>query len=209
MWNILTHETVMKDVLLSFVLSTVSLLLPLSLASAEARAIFAAGCFWCIQPPFDREPGVIRTVVGYTGGSTENPTYEQVSSGVTGHTEAIEVYFDPAKVTYPRLLEIFWRNIDPTRKDGQFCDKGTQYRPEIFVVDEEQRQAAEYSKSVIAKSRPELSLNVSITSASPFTAAESYHQAFYKKNPERYAEYREGCRRDARLKEIWGDSKPK
>jgi len=170
-----------------------------------AVATFAGGCFWCMEPPFDKLPGVTATISGYTGGRTVNPTYEQVSSGSTGHAEAVQVVYDPKKVTYEKLLEVFWVNIDPTVKDRQFCDSGNQYRTGIFYGDDAQRKAAEASKAALAKTNPRLTILTPIEMAGAFYPAEEHHQDFYRKNPVRYNLYRTGCGRDARLKELWGD----
>ena len=171
-----------------------------------ARAIFAGGCFWCMEPPFDKLDGVYSTTSGYTGGKSDNPTYREVTAGTTGHTEAVEVVYDPNKVSYEKLLDVFWVNIDPTQSDRQFCDRGSQYRPGIFPVDSAQRQAAETSRDALSKNKPfKGPIRVEITDASRFYAAEEYHQDYYQKNPLRYKLYRTGCRRDARLKELWGD----
>lgn len=169
-------------------------------------ATFAGGCFWCMEGPFDRLPGVDATISGYMGGRTPNPTYEQVSSGTTGHAESVQVVYDPAKVSYEKLLEVFWVNVDPTTKDRQFCDSGTQYRTAIFYHDEAQRKAAEASKAALDKSKPfREPIVTQIVMAGPFTPAEDYHQDYYLKNPVRYNLYRTGCGRDARLKQLWGD----
>ncbi|MBP2674366.1 MAG: peptide methionine sulfoxide reductase [Deltaproteobacteria bacterium] len=170
-----------------------------------AKAVFAGGCFWCMEHPFDALPGVLSTTSGYTGGETRNPTYEQVSSGGTGHAEAVEVVYDPARISYKRLLEVFWRNIDPTDAGGQFCDRGTQYRSGIFYHGEEQRKAAEESLRELEKSKPfPGAIATRIVAATEFWPAEEYHQDYYKKNPIRYRYYRSGCGRDARLKTLWG-----
>jgi peptide-methionine (S)-S-oxide reductase len=169
-------------------------------------ATFAGGCFWCMEPPYDKLPGVVATISGYTGGAKLNPTYEEVSSGTTGHAEAVQVVYDPKKVAYEQLLEVFWHNVDPTVKDRQFCDGGSQYRTGIFYHDDEQRKAAEASKAALEKSKPfKQPLVTQIQMASAFYPAEDYHQDYYKKNPVRYQIYRSGCGRDARLKELWGD----
>ena len=170
-----------------------------------ARAIFAGGCFWCMEGPFDRLDGVISTTSGYVGGSKKDPTYTEVSAGRTGHTEAVEIVYDPAKVSYPRLLDVFWHNIDPTTKDSQFCDHGSQYRSGIFYVDDEQKLAAEMSKTALNKSKSfKGAIVTEITAATQFFPAEDYHQDYYIKNPLRYKYYRSGCGRDARLTELWG-----
>jgi peptide-methionine (S)-S-oxide reductase len=172
----------------------------------RASAIFAGGCFWCEETAFVGLPGVISVTSGYTGGQKKNPTYEEVSAGGTGHAESVEVVYDPAKTSYERLLEVFWHNVDPFQKDGQFCDHGTQYRSAIFYRDEAQRKAAEDSKRKLEEQpRFKGKIVTQIVAASTFYPAEEYHQAFYKKNPVRYHSYRAGCGRDARLKEIWGE----
>jgi peptide-methionine (S)-S-oxide reductase len=169
-------------------------------------ATFAGGCFWCMEADYDKVPGVIATISGYTGGFVANPTYEQVSSGTTGHAESVEVIFDPKKVSYEHLLDVFWVNVDPTVKDRQFCDTGNQYRTAIFWHDEAQRKAAEESKKKIEATKPfKAPIVTQIVKAGPFYPAEDYHQDFYRKNPVRYGFYRRGCGRDARLKELWGD----
>ena len=172
-------------------------------AQELAKATFAGGCFWCMEPPFDKLAGVVSTTSGYTGGRTANPTYEQVSAGRTGHTEAVEVVYDPRKVTYAQLLEVFWRNIDPLTANAQFCDAGSQYRAGIFVHDETQRRMATESKRAVAQ-RLEKPIVTEVVAASKFWPAEEYHQDYYKKNPVRYQFYRAGCGRDQRLEAIWG-----
>ena len=172
-------------------------------AQELAKATFAGGCFWCMEPPFDALDGVVSTTSGYTGGHTANPTYEQVSAGKTGHTEAVEIVYDPRKVTYARLLEVFWRNIDPLTANAQFCDTGSQYRSGIFVHDATQRKLAEASKEAVAQ-RLQKPIVTEITAASQFWPAEEYHQDYYKKNPIRYKFYRSSCGRDRRLEAIWG-----
>jgi len=172
-------------------------------AQELAKATFAGGCFWCMEPPFDALDGVVSTTSGYTGGHTANPTYEQVSAGKTGHAEAVEIVYDPRKVTYARLLEVFWRNIDPLTANAQFCDTGSQYRSEIFVHDATQRKLAEASKEAAAQ-RLQKPIVTEITAASQFWPAEEYHQDYYKKNPIRYKFYRTSCGRDRRLEAIWG-----
>jgi len=172
-------------------------------AQELAKATFAGGCFWCMEPPFDALDGVVSTTSGYTGGHTANPTYEQVSAGKTGHAEAVEIVYDPRKVTYTRLLEVFWRNIDPLTANAQFCDTGNQYRAVIFVHDATQRRLAEASKDAVAQ-RLQKPIVTEITAASQFWPAEEYHQDYYKKNPIRYKFYRTSCGRDRRLEAIWG-----
>jgi len=171
-----------------------------------ARATFAGGCFWCMEPAFDKLDGVLSTTVGYTGGHKENPTYEEVSSGWTGHAEAVEILYDPQKVSYERLLEVFWRNIDPTVKDRQFCDVGSQYRTAIFYHDQEQKRLAETSLERLKHSGGFSHIFTEIQPASTFWPAEDYHQDYYQKNPLRYKLYRMGCGRDQRLKELWEKS---
>ena len=176
-------------------------------SDGQAVATFAGGCFWCMESPFDDLPGVIATTSGYIGGRVENPTYEQVSYEDTGHAEAVQVLFDPAKVSYERLLEVFWHNIDPTALDAQFCDVGHQYRSEIFYHDEAQKLAAQASRTALEKDKPFPGAIVTrISAAGPFYPAENYHQDYYKKNPVRYQFYRSRCGRDGRLKELWGSS---
>lgn len=169
-----------------------------------ATATFAGGCFWCMEKPFDATKGVVSTTSGYTGGLEKNVTYKQVSAGKTGHTEALQVVYDPRIVNYETLLNVYWRNVDPFDVGGQFCDRGQQYRPEIFVYNEEQKKLAEKSKRAMAQElgRP---IVVAITDASTFYDAEGYHQDYYKKNPLRYGYYRFACGRDRRLESIWGE----
>src|SRR5512145_1779708 len=180
-----------------------------SVAAADAqelaRATFAGGCFWCMEPPFDKLEGVVSVTSGYTGGQRKNPTYEEVSSGSTGHAEAVQVAYDPAKVSYRTLLGVFWRNVDPTVRDRQFCDVGTQYRTAIFWHDEEQRREAEASRAELDRTKPfREKIVTEIVPAAEFYPAEEYHQKYYRKNPLRYQYYRAACGRDARLKELWG-----
>jgi peptide-methionine (S)-S-oxide reductase len=169
------------------------------------KATFAGGCFWCMEHPFDEIPGVVSVTSGYTGGKTKNPTYEEVSAGGTGHAEAVQIVFDPSKTRYGKLLDVYWRNIDPTTKDRQFCDVGNQYRSAIFFHGEEQRQAAARSKEALEKDgRFKGLLATEIVPAGEFYPAEEYHQHYYKKNPIRYRYYRNACGRDRRLKDLWG-----
>jgi peptide-methionine (S)-S-oxide reductase len=176
-------------------------------AASRETAIFAGGCFWCEETAFVGVPGVISVTSGYTGGQVKNPTYEQVSSGSTGHAESVQVVFDPTKTSYEKLLDVFWHNVDPTQANGQFCDHGNQYRSAIFYASESQRKAAEDSKRKLEEEpRFKGKIVTQIVAAGPFYRAEEYHQEFYKKNPTRYHEYRLGCGRDARLKQIWGDA---
>jgi peptide-methionine (S)-S-oxide reductase len=173
-------------------------------AGRTARATFAGGCFWCLEPPFDQLEGVISTEVGYTGGHTEDPSYEEVSAGDTGHAEAIRITYDPERVGYRRLLEVFWRNIDPTQADGQFCDVGSQYRTAVFYHDEEQKRLAEASRQELLAEGKVPEVHTEIEPAGPFYPAEDYHQDYYRKNPLRYKFYRWNCGRDQRLEELWG-----
>ena len=173
--------------------------------TTHAEAIFAGGCFWCMEPPYDKVDGVIATISGYTDGHKENPTYKEVSSGTTGHTEAIKITYDPSKVSYEQLLDIFWRNIDPVTPNRQFCDGGTQYRSGIYYLDDTQQQLAEKSKAAIEQSGVlSKAIVTEIKPASTFYPAEEYHQDYYLKNPVRYKFYRYNCGRDQRLEEIWG-----
>lgn len=172
-----------------------------------AKAIFASGCFWCTESDFDKVPGVVMTLSGYVGGTTRNPTYEQVGRGDTGHTEAVEVTYDTSKVSYSTLVDYYWRTTDVLDAGGQFCDRGSQYRPAIFTLSDEQRTIAETSKQKLVDSKrfsQPIAVTISAVGATGFTVAEEYHQDFYKKNPIRYFTYRTGCGRDARLKAIWG-----
>ena len=170
-----------------------------------AKATFAAGCFWCTEEAFDKVPGVVSTTSGYMGGTKQKPTYAEVSSGTTGHTEVVQVVYDPAKVSYERLLEQFWLNHDPTVKDRQFCDAGSQYRPSIFYHTDEQKRLAEASKAKWEKDKPFAQPIVTpIVAAGEFWPAEDYHQDYYKKNPVRYKFYTSGCGRYARLDQLWG-----
>ncbi|MDR3500247.1 MAG: peptide-methionine (S)-S-oxide reductase MsrA [Parvibaculum sp.] len=187
----------------------VSILAGAALADAPkpALATFAGGCFWSMQRHFDGVDGVVKTVVGYTGGPEVNPSYEDVSSETTGHAEAIEVTYDPAKTSYEKLLASYWHYIDPTTKDGQFCDFGHSYRTAIFTHDADQKRLALASKAALEKSDrfKGQTIVTEVVDAGPFYPAEEYHQEFYKKNPVRYTSYRIGCGRDAALAHIWGD----
>jgi len=168
------------------------------------RAIFAGGCFWCVEADFDKVPGVISTTSGYIGGTVKNPTYHQVSAGGTGHAEAVKIVYDPAKVTYAKLLDVYWHNIDPLVKDRQFCDSGDQYRTAIFYrTDEEKKLAEETKKQVEAKFAPR-TVYTQIVKADTFYPAEDYHKDYYKKNEARYKFYRWNCGRDQRLEQLWG-----
>jgi peptide methionine sulfoxide reductase msrA/msrB len=171
-----------------------------------AKATFAGGCFWCMQPPFEKLPGVLSTTVGYTGGHTKDPSYEEVSAGSTGHAESVQIVYDPRKITYEQLLEVFWHNIDPLTRDAQFCDHGHQYRSAIFVHDDAQRRLAEESKRRLEESkRFDRPIVTEIVAATDFYPAEEYHQRYHEKNPVRYKVYRWNCGRDQRLKAVWGD----
>jgi peptide-methionine (S)-S-oxide reductase len=177
-------------------------------ATPLEKATFAGGCFWCMEHPFDEIPGVVSVTSGYTGGQKANPTYEEVSAGGTGHAESVQVIYDPAKVTYEKLLNIYWHNIDPTTKDRQFCDTGRQYRSAIFYHSEEQHRLALQSKALLEKTKTfKESVVTEIVPATAFYPAEDYHQHYYKKNPLRYTFYRTSCGRDHRLKELWGNDK--
>lgn len=172
---------------------------------ALQTATFAGGCFWCMQPPFDALQGVVSTTVGYAGGHTTNPTYHEVSAGGTGHAETVQVVYDPKKITYEKLLDVFWHNIDPTTPNRQFCDVGDQYRSIIFYHGEEQKRLAEASKKALEESkRFKEPVVTQIEPAGPFYAAEDYHQDYYRKNPIRYKYYRYSCGRDQRLRDLWG-----
>ena len=172
-----------------------------------AKATFAGGCFWCMEEAYDPVPGVVSTVSGYMGGQVKNPTYEQVTTGRTGHAEVVQVEYDPARVSYARLVEVYWRNVDPTQKDGQFCDHGSSYRTAIFYHNEEQKKLAEAAKAALAKNRPfKGGIVTEIAKAGEFYPAEGYHQDFYLKNPTRYKFYKSGCGRAARLQQLWGRS---
>ena len=170
-----------------------------------AKATFAGGCFWSMEPPFDKLEGVISTTVGYTGGVKKNPTYEEVSLGRTGHLESVQVEYDPGKVSYEELLDVFWHNVDPLDGVGQFCDQGSQYRTAIFYHDEAQRLAAQQSKRALVQSgRFQTVLATQVLAAKEFYRAEEYHQDFYKKNPSQYTSYRDNCGRAERLADLWG-----
>ncbi|KNZ32198.1 MAG: hypothetical protein AD742_13045 [Methylibium sp. NZG] len=170
-----------------------------------AKAVFAGGCFWCVESDFDKVPGVLATTSGYTGGTVANPTYEQVSANRTGHAEVVEIVFDPAKVSYEKLVEHFWRTIDPTTKDRQFCDVGSPYRTAIYAQDDAQLKVALASRDKLEKTKPfKEPIVTEVVKGGPVYPAEAYHQDYYKKNPVRYNYYRTSCGRDARLKQLWG-----
>ncbi len=170
-----------------------------------AVATFAGGCFWCMEPPYDALEGVVSTISGFMGGTTPNPTYQQVTAGGTGHIEVVQIRYDPAKVTYEKLLEVYWKNVDPYDQGGQFCDRGESYTTAIFTHTPEQKKIAEASKASLAASGPfKQPIATVVRDAGPFTAAEDYHQDYYIKNPVRYKYYRYRCGRDDRLQAIWG-----
>lgn len=207
----------MKNVLIGVAFATVAMLTIVGGANGEKTerpftpganlsvATFAGGCFWCVESDFEKVPGVVEAVSGYTGGTVENPTYRQVSSGTTGHRESVQVYYDPSVITYEGLLQAFWRMVDPTDAGGQFVDRGEQYTTAIFYHDEKQKQAAEKSKAALAASgRYSKPLVTPILEAGKFYAAEEYHQNYYKKNPLRYKFYRYGSGRDQYLEKTWG-----
>ncbi len=178
-----------------------------AMEEGSAKATFAGGCFWCMEEVFEKIEGVTSVISGYTGGQVPNPTYEQVSAGRTGHAESVEVRYDPSKVSYRQLLEVFWRNIDPVTANAQFCDHGSQYRSAVFYHDEEQKRLAEESLKVIEESKKfNQPIATHITAAATFFPAEEYHQDFYKKNPIRYKFYKYNCGRTRRLEELWGKS---
>jgi len=203
---------------LSVLLLLVSVLFGLSYAQGPVQdnsvamgkyriATFAGGCFWCVESDFDKVPGVVETVSGYMGGHVHNPGYKQVSAGGTGHAEVVRISYDPGQVSYEQLLHVFWRSIDPSVKDQQFCDKGSQYRSAIFYHDEEQKALAEASRLALEDSKPFTAAIVTeIVSAMPFYVAENYHQNYYIKNPLRYKYYRYSCGRDKRIQELWGEA---
>jgi len=181
---------------------------PPAAAESEGLAVatFAAGCFWCVESDFDKVDGVVETISGFTGGHTENPTYGEVGQGRTGHTEAVQLKYDPKKVSYEKLLDYYWRHVDLLDGEGQFCDRGNQYRPAIFTHTDEQKGLAEESKAALAEGgRFKQPIAVEIAPASAFTPAEEYHQDYYKKNPLKYRYYRYSCGRDARIATLWGD----
>lgn len=180
---------------------------PNAAVAKTATAVFAGGCFWCTESDFEKLPGVLSAESGYTGGNTANPSYEAVSAGGTGHTEAVRVVYDPSKVSYPALVEYFWRTIDPTVKDRQFCDVGSQYRSAIFYGDAAQKAVIDASKAAILKAGVVKQIWTQVAPASTFYPAEEYHQDYYKKNPIRYKYYRHNCGRDQRLEQVWGPAR--
>ena len=188
------------------ILTVIALSLIVHAASAQQleKAVFAGGCFWCVESDFDKVPGVVSTVSGYTGGKTKDPTYRQVTAGGTGHYEAVEITYDPAKVSYEMLLAAFWRSVDPTDGGGQFCDRGQSYETAVFVADDKERALAEASKKAAQKllDKP---IVTPILATGPFYEAEDYHQDYYKNNPLRYRYYRFSCGRDRTVKDLWGE----
>jgi peptide-methionine (S)-S-oxide reductase len=212
---------VVKAGLMSVVLAVMAFAVPAGTAAAagpaaaagatskpmkgEAVAIFAGGCFWCVESDFDHVPGVTRTISGYTGGILRNPTYRQVTAGNSGHIEAVQIFYDPKKTSYEKLLDVFWRSVDPTDAGGQFCDRGESYATAIFANSPEQKKIAEESLAKLMKSGVlKQAVVTPVRDAAPFYPAEGYHQNYYIKNPLRYKFYRLSCGRDARIKELWG-----
>ncbi len=181
---------------------------PRAAAQSQAevrRATFAGGCFWCMETAFEGRPGIVAVISGFAGGTEKNPTYEQVSAGRTGHMESVEVVYHPREISYERLLDIYWHNIDPTQGDGQFCDRGAQYRSAIFCRTDQERKLAEHSKEALEKAKTlDSPIVTRILRFTGFYPAEEYHQDYYRKNPDNYHQYREGCGRDRRLMELWG-----
>jgi peptide-methionine (S)-S-oxide reductase len=194
------------SLVLTFAVASIALAQSAIQPGKRAVATFAGGCFWCTEADFDKVPGVISTTSGYIGGRVANPTYAQVSAGNTGHAEAVEIAYDPGQVTFEQLLAYYWRHVDPTVKNRQFCDVGEQYRTAIFVHDDEQRKLAEASRKKI-EVELEQPVYTQIATAGPFYKAEDYHQDFYQKNPVKYKFYRWNCGRDQRLEQLWGDRK--
>lgn len=178
---------------------------PVARSAQGKTAVFAGGCFWCLEADMEQLPGVLAAESGYTGGYVANPSYEGVSLGFTGHAEAVRVTYDPQKLSYAQLLDYFWRHIDPTAKNRQFCDVGRQYRSGIYWQDEDERRAAEKSRDALLASGRFVRIETEILAASPFYPAEEYHQDYYKKNPLRYAYYRYACGRDARVRQVWAN----
>ena len=196
-----------KTLFAGLALATALLAAPAGAENAKSKsvAIFAGGCFWCVESDFDKVPGVLSTTSGYIGGTIANPTYKKVTSGNTGHLEAVKIEFDPKKVSYDRLLHIFWRSVDPTDAGGQFCDRGESYTTAVFATNDTQKAKALASKKALIESNViGKKIATTIRVAGKFTAAETYHQNYYKKNPWRYKLYRNACRRDARIKSLWG-----
>ena len=202
-WNLIKSMPVLAGLMLGTALVAKAAEPVAKLKTATATAVFAGGCFWCMEPPYDKLPGVVATTSGYTGGQKVNPTYEQVSAGDTGHIEAVQITYDPKQVSYEKLLEVFWHNVDPLDKGGQFCDRGSTYTTAIFYQNEEQKTLAEQSKAAIEKQLGK-SVVTAIRPATTFYSAEEYHQDYYQKNPLRYKYYRYSCGRDQRLEQLWG-----
>lgn len=200
----------MRTLLTALLLAAALIPAPHSASSAQAQptqmAIFAGGCFWCVESDFEKLPGVLSAESGYIGGTAATADYKQVSAGGTGHAEAVRLVYDPARVTYAQLVDYFWRHIDPTVKDQQFCDVGSQYRTGIFYLDAEQKRVAEESRRALEKSGRFAQIHTEVVAAGPFYPAEAYHQDYYKKNPVRYKYYRFSCGRDARVAQVWGSS---
>jgi peptide-methionine (S)-S-oxide reductase len=199
----LFFQNYLNAILVICLLVSASTLADSKTVEKPAVAVFAGGCFWCMEPPFDALPGVISTISGYTGGQAENPTYKEVSNGKTGHFEAVKVTYDPAKTSYEKLLDVYWHNIDPFDDDGQFCDKGEQYKAVIFYQNEEEKQLAEASKIAIAKGLSGQQIVTSIKPVRKFFPAEDYHQDYYINNSKSYKFYRFTCGRDHRLGQVW------
>jgi len=202
----------MLNIFLGLLITAVSILPVQAMAESSMTeietAIFAGGCFWCTESDFDKVKGVLATTSGYIGGHKNNPTYKQVSAGSTGHAEAVKLEYDPKQVSYTELLAVFWRNIDPTTPNAQFCDHGSQYRSAIFYMNDEQKKLAQESRSALEMSKPfKEPIVTEITQASQFYPAEAYHQNYHDRNPLRYKYYRYGCGRDARLEQLWGEGK--
>jgi peptide-methionine (S)-S-oxide reductase len=195
----------LRVVLVILLLAAAGIAAALPTPATTAHATFAGGCFWCMVEPFEKLPGVLSVTSGYTGGQKHSPTYEQVSSGSTGHAESIDVVYDPSKITYEMRLDVFWHNVDPLNASGQFCDNGRQYRTAIFFHDETQHRVAEESKKRV-EAQLHAAVVTEITAASTSYPAEEYHQDYYKKNPDSYHQYRQGCGRDRRLQQLWGAS---
>jgi peptide-methionine (S)-S-oxide reductase len=204
MFNTHAFRSTLASVLAGLCLTVSSGVQAQSSPNGQASAVFAGGCFWCIEKDFEKLPGVIEVTSGYTAGKTTKPSYEAVSAGQTGHTEAVRVVYDPRKVSYQQLVDYFWRHIDPTVKDRQFCDVGSQYRTGIYWQNEAERKVAEGSREALVKSGRFPVIHTEIAAASTFWPAEAYHQDYYKKNPVRYNYYRTSCGRDARVQELWG-----
>ena len=201
MWKIIYRSILICLIVISCLHNTFATAAPVE------KATFAGGCFWCMEQPFDSLPGVLSVMPGYTGGTKLNPTYKEVSAGGTGHTEAVQISYDPSKIRYKQLLQVFWRNIDPTVADRQFCDIGNQYRAGIFYHTEEQKKLALLSREAISKTKSfKEPVVTEVVRAGTFYPAEEYHHQYYKKNPIRYRYYRSSCGRDNRLKELWGSS---